>query len=132
MRKIFLISILVLITLTIGAVSASENITADNTLTGEDAISSDVSADVTYNAKITAKVDENNNNIKVIIKDYDDQYNNAMVDKIKYKFDNGATKSWDDYEDGANGATYYIPYKLSNGKHKVTLSIEDYYYNAKP
>ena len=132
MRKIFLISLLILIALSIGVVSASENITAENTLTGGDGISSDVSVDDTYNAKITAKVEKTKDAVKVIIKDNDDPYNNAIVDKIKYKFDNGATKSWDDYEDGNNGATYYIPYKLSNGKHKLTLSIEDFYFKAKP
>lgn len=131
MRKIFLISLLILIALTVGAVSASENMTTEDALQDSDDISADIPEE-TYNAEITAKVQTNNNKVRVIVNDYEDPYNNAMVDKIKYQFDDGKIKSWDEYEDGSKGATYYIPFKLNNGHHKVTLSIQDSYYTSKP
>lgn len=136
MKKIFLVSLVILVALAIGAVSASENQTMDAALGDADDIGSDTSVETDiendYNAEIKAKVNKNSDKIKVEIKDFDDPYNNAMVDKIKYKFDDGNVKTLDDFEDGDYGATYYIPLKLDPGSHKVEISIKDSYYKAKP
>ena len=133
MKKIFLISLVIIIALSIGVVSASENITNDNVLSDySDDISSNIDEENNYNAEIIAKVKQDSDIIRVEIRDNDDPYNNAWVDELEYRIDNGAKKSLDEFQDGYNGATYYIPYKLSNGKHKVELSIQDEYYKAKP
>ena len=142
MKKKIILTVILLfsIALSIGIVSANENITSiDNTLTIEndntpiEEIDSDnepLSQSNDYNVIIKAK--SSNNKIKVEIKDKEFPDSNVVVDTLYYQFDNGPKKISINYEDYENGAIYSIAHNLGTGRHTVTLSISDSIYKAAP
>ena len=131
MRKIFLIILVILAIVSVSAVSASENITADDSLLSES--SQENPNDNTYNSEITAKYDEPNERVKIYVKENYGEKEDALVEKVKCKFDNRTTKSTDSYIDGYNGAFYAISTSsLDKGKHQAEIRIVDSFYKAKP
>lgn len=140
-KKIILtVALLFAIIVSMGIVSASENMTTDNPISLEedndkiaqiDSNNEKLSDDEnSYPVEIVAKA--SNKNVKVEIKDPYYTETNVVADCLYYKFDNGTKKIASDYDDSENGAVYKIPHNLKNGRHTVILSISDSVYTADP
>lgn len=135
---------LILLILTIGVVTASENITSEDTILTDGYSNTVVVENTPPQVDDTSSTDDAkivvtstpskykpNNKFTVRVKDTStNEYVN--IDQLKYKFDTQSTKVIKESEENGYGPYYNIPCNLKPGSHKLTLTVSDNQYTIEP